>query len=351
MAKSIATTAAIKMIDPAELSFLAKYNVRDKFDPANDPEDASLLSSLRKMKYDPRSPIMVAQAPNTGKLYVIRGHRRVSAVWLLNKEEPGMFRRIPAMMAPVDMTEQDIQADLILSNSGKPLSLAEIGTVCERMLAAGYDKAEMAERFGYTARHIDNAIAQAKLDPRLNALVRAGKVKPTLGRKLAQAHGDERAIDIVTAVNEETGQAATSGNIAETEAKLTGASPVADAINRNQPGGARRNAPPVAPPAPPRESRNGTTNAAGYDVARLEGPFRVGPGDGSLEIQDGKNAGIASADSPAMARAIVDFMNRARSAPHNVPEMVKPGLRSVPASGSQRAAAASTPTVPSVSGK
>lgn len=349
MAKGIPTPSFAKksvgnivMIDPRSIVILAKYNVREPF-TLDDPDDAALYASIG-VRFDPSSPLLIAAGAD-GKPYLIRGHRRLDAV-MLHIKNGDKIAAVPCMLERSGVSDVEHQKDLVHSNTGKRLTIGEIGTVCQRLLSYGLSKAEIAADFGYTERHIDNAIEASNADPRLKVLIKARKVSATLAAKLRQKHGETATLAIV-----ET--ALTEGNVAEGGAKdgqitertvapaeiaVTGAALVGQTPAGNGAGNRDTSTP---------ATRTATAKApAGNQVAVLNGPFAVGTGDNGTEIWDASKAGIAWADSPALARALVDLLNLAWHA-----GMYKPAGVRLATSNGQRAAAQRTASTTTQRGK
>lgn len=329
----------VRAIDPATLTVFPQYNVRDAFTLEN-PRDRELYDSIKLFGFNPKDPIIAAARPN-GQLGVIRGHRRLAAVMLLRSNGVSIAT-VPVMLETKGVTDEEHDRDLIKSNNGGvPLTLAEIGIICERRIKNGQSVAQVAASLQLTPRHVLNARNAAKLDPRLKSMVAGGLITAVYALDLQAMHGSKVAGDIAEEAKN-SGQTRASGRksaqiareaLRKAEQKrAAGTSPAADKQGKG------KGAPP-APPAPSNVVPMVPSGTSGAHRATLLGPLSMGK-DG--EILDGQKLAIGYGESVPMAREMIDLMNAAFRAGLYVPPG-KGGAKSTNANaapGPVRAAAA-----------
>lgn len=217
----------VPSINPAMLKIIPDYNVRDAFAPAvlsnGEPNtDEGLVRSIIANGFQADKPIVVRLVGR--ELFVIAGHRRLAATLEAIKRGAKIkgIAIIPEGKGAAgvrDMAEMTL--DLLLSNSGEPLSPPERGAAFLRLRSYGWKDTEIAERAGVTTKWVAELCKLARLEPRLRALVKAGVVAPTLAIETAAAHG-AKAADIVQAAAAKSTGAKAGKATGQTIAAVTG---------------------------------------------------------------------------------------------------------------------------------
>lgn len=335
----VRTIGGVVMVDPAKINILANYNVRDAFDAKGDAEDASLLQSILANGFQTDKPLVVRRTGT--QLDLIAGHRRLAAV-MEARTIGADIREVAVILEGAGHTgkaRDDVErmADLVLSNSGKPLSPPEKSTVILRLRRYGWNDVTIAERLGLSDKWVRELVKLSDLAPRLRALVKAQVIAPTLAVELTRAHGAEGAADIADKAREAAPKTGARAG------KVTGAivTVVTGKAGKAEAQAARREAGKPAPvtvlPA------KGAVPAAVKNVSALSatiaGPFSIGTDMDDAMLFDANGAEVCEFASAEVARAMLMLINQGwqtfhgKSAPTVtpvVPAKTAPVLKSTP---------------------
>lgn len=188
------SSSSIMAIDPKKIVVVPYYNVREAFDPSTDPADKELLHSMEVRGFQSDKPLTVRL--NGAQVELVAGHRRLSAALALGVKT--VFA-VPEGLGDTGekRTEAERVADLLVSNSGKPLSPAEKGAAFLRLKVYGWKDGEIASKFGNTVKWVQELCKLAKLDVRLRELVKHEIVSPTLAIETAAKMGSEKARAVI----------------------------------------------------------------------------------------------------------------------------------------------------------
>lgn len=293
---------SVFLADPGRLSVQEGYNVRH-FDIVKNPDDKELVASIKARGVT--TPLTVRRIAD--KLFIRSGHRRYAAVqYLIANGTP--IKAVPVIILPTDEEKPgDDILDLLTSNSGKPLSSLEKGAVFARLRTYKWTDAEIADKAGMSSKQVKTLIGLHNSSPELKKWVAQGVITATLAAELLAKEGGERAAKIVEkAVKLAPKTGARTGKVGVTEAAaVQAAEGSAKVVERKVPLKGRG---PVAPgankPAPSKAADMKAEDKPGA-LAVLNGPFRAQRED----ILDATGFGIATADSPAVARTMVQMLN------------------------------------------
>lgn len=166
--------------DPRLLKVDAGYNVRD-LDAADERADLDeLKESIRSNGV--RVPLEVRLVDED--VFIVAGHRRHKAVMELIGEGEEI-KAVPVMPEPKHTSEVDRILNLVVSNSGKPLKPLEIAEVVRRLVAFGWDKAQIAKRIGWkSAASVTQHLELLAMPEPVKAHVREGDISATQASKL-----------------------------------------------------------------------------------------------------------------------------------------------------------------------
>ena len=174
-------------VDVDQLVFEPGFNVRDL-------ETSTAIELLEQLEADIEAngvqvPIEIYE--HNGKLIVTNGHRRVICCRRLTARGVEIAS-IPAIAAPKGLNDAERILRLVTLNNGVPLTQLEKAEVVRRLLAYGWDKAKIAQRFGYrTEQSISNLILLLEAPEAVKTAVREGEISGSAAVHLVRAEGDK----------------------------------------------------------------------------------------------------------------------------------------------------------------
>lgn len=169
------------------------YNVR-KLDT---PE---VISHIRQMADSIKANGVLSFPPvgvfkdSEDKIHLVTGHCRLAA-HKIAASEGCELRGILAIANT--MNEEARTVDLLLSNSGLPLTQLEQAEAVKRLLAFGWSQAEVARRLGKSQTAIANLVAILEAPESVKEMVQKGEISATLVSEEMKA-GPEKAEDRIT---------------------------------------------------------------------------------------------------------------------------------------------------------
>lgn len=168
--------------DPRLLKVDSGYNVRD-LDAADERDDLNeLKESIRSNGV--RVPLEVRLVDE--EVFIVAGHRRHKAVMELIGEGEEI-KSVPVMPEPKHTSEVDRILNLVISNSGKPLKPLEIAEVVRRLVAFGWDKAQIAKRIGWKSHaSVTQHLELLALPEPVKEQVREGDISATEAAKVVR---------------------------------------------------------------------------------------------------------------------------------------------------------------------
>lgn len=279
----------------SRLSIDPTFNFRAAFDPATDADDAALLNSLKRRGYE--GPPMVVRFTPDGVIPVVEGHRRFAAMTALVADKVREFPGVPCVAEPAG-TKPDARVwSQIRGNMGKAYGPAEMGAVYEFLAQSNWKVADIAAEHGKTVKWVSECRRAAKLDNRLQAMIKAGLVSATLALETVTQHGADKAADLIADAARNAPK--TGGK----KGKATGAGVRKAAAKQ----GVRHKAKNLvsAPVVPPKGK-----NSYAAMFACLSGPFKQGKGDDDCDILDAENVVLCEMASAEQARGFVALANQ-----------------------------------------
>jgi len=184
--------------DPRQLKIDPSFNVRDLHSADLKTKNLELKESIRANGV--RVPLEIRFDGTDA--YVTSGHRRHAMVLELIAEGVEI-KSVPVMPEPKGTGPEDRDLNLIISNSGEPLTPLEKAKVIKRLVDYGWEDADIAKRVGWKSR----ASVQQHLDmltlPRdVQDAVKRGDVSVTMARRL-EAENPGRAAKIIKDAQDE----------------------------------------------------------------------------------------------------------------------------------------------------
>lgn len=172
-------------VDPRALKVDPGYNVRD------------LSTSEAKSKLDELSESIAANGVRVPlevrldgeDIFVVSGHRRLAATMLAIKRG-AEIATVPVIPEPKGVNEVERTVNLVVSNSGEPLTPLEKAEVVRRLLAFGWDRGQVAKRLGWQGTQtVDNYLTLLGADSEVQAMVRNGEVSASTAVRAVRKEG------------------------------------------------------------------------------------------------------------------------------------------------------------------
>lgn len=176
-----------------KIHVLPGYNVREKASPSYKARVQELKQSMIHhngwLVTEPMTGF-VARVDGEDIFYITKGHTRLEAYDLAVAEGNKLRDIVPAIPVPRGTTMKDLNADLHISNSGTPLALIELGTVCQRMLIKdGLAVEEIAVELNVKRHQVEDAILLRTSPKGVQALVIEERVSATTALHALRKYG------------------------------------------------------------------------------------------------------------------------------------------------------------------
>lgn len=185
-------------IDPRVIEVIPGYNTRVK----NAKYKARVLRLKQSMmevgfkKDSPLSVIVVEEADGRLSIKLKRGHQRLEAVMGAIAEGKS-FETVPCIIVKDDVSEEDLTADLVISNNGEPLDAYETAIVCKRMSRWHPDNhAKIAAKLGLWPSQVTDYLLLINGPAEISNYVRDEVIAFTLAVELLKEHGP-KALGII----------------------------------------------------------------------------------------------------------------------------------------------------------
>lgn len=200
------------MFDPRILQVEEGYNIRDLTTADAQAKLMVLAKSIADNGFSIGQPLTV-RLRDEG-VFVVAGHRRRAATMIAIEQLGAEIEMIPAIAEAKGTSEADRCADLVVSNSGEPLTSLELATVVRRLIGYGWDEAKIAKKFGWaTTQTVDNYLTLISAPEAVQQMVRNDEVAASTAVAAMRKHGEHA---------EETLEAAKAQAKSEGKTKVTG---------------------------------------------------------------------------------------------------------------------------------
>ena len=148
-------------------------------------------------------------------IYLTDGHTRLDAVTTLNDlPDADKIEKLPVVIHVNDKTVEQLNAALVTSNNGRPLTPFEIGVVVKRLLRnEALDKNAVASMLGITSRYVDDVLLLVNAKKPVREAVLNGQVSSTLAIAELRRDPEEAAERITAAVEKSDGKKVTKKNV------------------------------------------------------------------------------------------------------------------------------------------
>lgn len=169
-------------IDPKNIVVVEGFNSRIDFDLQE------LKDSIRENGVkNPISVIPFKDENGNEKYRLVDGERRYRATMELINEGVDIAR-IPALFLSKSLTQGELLMEQLIRNEGKHFSEYEYGIAFRKFVDLGYEVQEIVEKLGL-AKWKSIFYTHTQRDPKVQELMREGKIEGTEVRRIYQAHG------------------------------------------------------------------------------------------------------------------------------------------------------------------
>jgi len=189
-------------IDPKVIQVIAGYNVRVR-NAAYRARVEALRDNMMLVGFKKDSPLSVLVVPNgvndKGEeqfaIMLKRGHQRLEAVLeAIALGKP--IETVPCIIAKEDISEEDLTADLSISNNGEQLAPYEMAVLCKRMSRFEENHAKIATKLGIWPNQVTDGLLLINGPIEIAHYVRDDVIKFTLAVELIKEHG-AKALTII----------------------------------------------------------------------------------------------------------------------------------------------------------
>lgn len=172
------------VIDPRMLKVDVSYNVRDLSTTDTREHIAGLKESIANNGV--RVPLEVRLSGTD--IFVVSGHCRHAAVMELIAEGRDDILGVPCVREPSSINDAERTLNLVISNSGKPLTTLEVSEVVRRLEAFGWTEAEIQKRMRWKSRaSVKQHLEVAALPEAMKDHIRKEEISPTTARAFAKS--------------------------------------------------------------------------------------------------------------------------------------------------------------------
>lgn len=176
--------------DPKIIRVEEGYNIRDLTTSDAQSKLMGLAQSIADNGFSIEQPITVRMVGE--KVYVVAGHRRLAATLIAIEKLGAEIESIPCITEAKGTSEADRCADLVVSNSGEPLTALELGGVIKRLIAFGWENAKIAKKLGWaSAQTVENKLLLLSAPEAVQEFVRNGDISATTAVETTRKHGAE----------------------------------------------------------------------------------------------------------------------------------------------------------------
>jgi ParB family transcriptional regulator, chromosome partitioning protein len=143
------------------------------------------------------------------------GHCRLAAVKLaIARGAP--IDTVPFVTAPPGTTEEDMTAEIVTGNQGKPLTSYEVAIVVQRLARFNWPVSKIAERLGYSQGHVRDLLVLISAPRLVRDMIEAGQISSSVAMDTIKKHGDKALGMLVAGVS----KAAAEGKVKATAKHL-----------------------------------------------------------------------------------------------------------------------------------
>lgn len=167
------------------------FNVRVKDDNYRH-RVRTYADSMKANGFYPNKPLggFVAIINGVERIVVTDGHTRYESAGIAIAEGAPL-ERIPVVVKSGTTSMADLNAAMVIDNSGEKLSPYETALVCKRLVDFGWDADEIAKKLTFTRTYVDQLLSLMAAPSAVQKQVREGKIAAGLAVDLVKKHGDK----------------------------------------------------------------------------------------------------------------------------------------------------------------
>lgn len=186
-----------------------EFNVREQSDDL-EAHIQNLEKLIEENGYDRDQPMAgyVAQIDGRSRIVITNGHNRYAAIGRL-RARGVEIDFVPVVTKTRGTSMEDLTVALATSNSGRPLTPYELGSVVKRLVGYGWDEPKVAQRLNITGHYVADLLFLHSCPKKIRDLVRSGKVAAGTAITAVKKHGDQAYTVLMDAVAKALGQGKT----------------------------------------------------------------------------------------------------------------------------------------------
>lgn len=128
---------------------------------------------------------------------LVNGHCRLAAVRML-LEAGEEIKTVPVRVEPHTANDADRVLSMVTRNSGKPLEPMEIAAVFKRLIAFGWDAADIATKSGYSETRVNQLLQLNAVPESVKGMISRGEVAASTAAKVLRKSGAKEGEAILT---------------------------------------------------------------------------------------------------------------------------------------------------------
>jgi len=168
-------------VDPRSISIDESFNVREEYGDIDELK-------LSIIKEGVKQPL---RGRRDGNGFILTdGYRRLRAITQALKEGYEI-PLVPIFPEIRGYTDKQRVADIIIYNSGKPLTAVEEAKVYERLMGFGMKQSDIAKKFGKTQSHVSNRLKLLQMSEFLRECLNKDLIKASLAIQIVKNYPEE----------------------------------------------------------------------------------------------------------------------------------------------------------------
>jgi ParB family chromosome partitioning protein len=183
-----ATNTNMMMVAPDQLTILDGFNLRITGTPDYEAGIREIAESIKANGFyrdKPFSVKIVGFDDGSSGFAIMDGHRRYAALQIALLEAPGCVEQVPIVEVRKGTTMAD--ALIAMMQTGVGLTAYEKSLGVSRLVKAGLDEAQIAQRLGMSKQYVGNLIVLCSMPLKIRNMVQEGKVSASAAVREFQA--------------------------------------------------------------------------------------------------------------------------------------------------------------------
>lgn len=165
------------MIDPSLIIVEDGFNVRQDFGDIEELMHSIVENGMKR-------PLHGYQ--KDGKYVLTDGERRYRAV-MLAREKGKKIEKVPLMLEPKALNQEDRTLGMMIYNDGKPLTMLEQGEIIRRLMNYGWKMTDVVKRTGKGRGYLENLVMLTKAPMVVQNYIREDKISSHAVIQIMQA--------------------------------------------------------------------------------------------------------------------------------------------------------------------